>query len=95
MADNKEEIKKEKEPESEDIENINSEEDELVTREEFEQLKKWYSEELERKDKKIEELEKERAIVLGSALKRSQEFVNMAEKVQQLNKNTLKTKKGG
>jgi hypothetical protein len=76
--------KKEKNTEEEPIE-----EESLATKEEMENLRIWYKEELDRKDKKIEELEKERSLLLESAIKRSRELVEISERVQKLNQERI------
>ena len=43
----------------------------LYSKERFEKLKKWYSEEIERRDKIIDELQKENTLLLKSSLKTS------------------------
>lgn len=46
--------------------------DEKVTREEFEQQKRWYEEMLKQKDEEIDRLKKENLALVKSALKRAE-----------------------
>jgi hypothetical protein len=58
----------------------NSKEDDpkdCVSKEEFEKLKRWYSEEVKRKDKIIEDLQKENILLVKSSLKISERLADM------------------
>lgn len=52
-------------------------------------LKKWYAEELKRKDELIDKLKKENELIFKSALKQSEKIVKLTEKLEK----SLKSKK--
>ena len=51
---------------------------------ELKKLKKFYEEELKRKDKLIEELRESNALILKSALKQSEKLTQLTEKFKKL-----------
>ena len=53
------------------------------------ELKKWYNQELERRDELIDKLKKENELIFKSALKQSEKIVKLTEKLEQ----SLKSKK--
>ncbi len=53
------------------------------------ELKKWYKEELKRKDELIDKLKKENELIFKSALKQSENIAKITEKLEQ----ALKSKK--
>ncbi len=54
----------------------------LVPLSEYKKLKKWFEQEIKRKDKLIEELKKENLALLKVSLKRSKEREEMHEKMK-------------
>lgn len=58
-------------------------------KQELKRLKKYYSEELKRKDKLIQELKEQNILVMKSALKQSKKIAELTEKL----KKTIITKK--
>ena len=53
------------------------------------ELKKWYNQELKRRDELIDKLKKENELIFKSALKQSEKIVKLTEKLEQ----SLKSKK--
>ncbi len=53
------------------------------------ELKKWYKEELKRRDELIDKLKKENELIFKSALKQSEKIAKITEKLEQ----SLKSKK--
>ncbi len=53
-----------------------------MTSKELEKLKKYYAEELKRKDKLIEELKEQNTLIMKSALKQSEKLTHLSEKLK-------------
>ena len=51
-------------------------------KEDIKKLKKWYGEELERKDKQIEDLKKEAVLLLKTSLNHSKKIDELTEKLK-------------
>jgi len=51
---------------------------------EAEKIKKWYAEELERKDKQIEDLKEENLLLLGTSLNHSKKIDELTEKLRKV-----------
>jgi hypothetical protein len=51
----------------------------VPTKEDFDRLKEWYAEELERKDALIEQLRKENMLLVRASLKTSERLATMQE----------------
>ena len=47
------------------------------------ELKKWYNQELKRRDELIDKLKKENELIFKSALKQSEKIVKLTEKLEQ------------
>jgi hypothetical protein len=54
----------------------------MPSKEEFAKLKKYYHEELKRKDKLIEELKEQNTLIMKSALKQSEKLTHLSEKLK-------------
>ncbi len=54
----------------------------MPTKEQFEKLKKYYAEELKRKDKLIEELKEQNTLIMKSAMKQSEKLTHLSEKLK-------------
>jgi hypothetical protein len=54
----------------------------MPAKEQFEKLKKYYAEELKRKDKIIEELKEQNTLIMKSAMKQSEKLTHLSEKLK-------------
>ncbi len=54
----------------------------MEIKEELEKLKKYYAEELKRKDRIIEELREQNSLIMKSALKQSEKLIYLSDKLK-------------
>ena len=59
---------------------------ETVSKEEFDKLKKWYSEEIKKRDKIIDKLREENNVLLSTSLKQGSKSTEVAEHAKSLMK---------
>ena len=54
----------------------------MKSKEELKKLKKWYDEELKRKDKLIDELKEQNTVLMRASLKSSEKIAGLTEKLK-------------